>query len=305
LFGSEIVCYNDFPAGGGDVFVCPNVEFDPGWKRTPIFLRYFPEHPLAPEFLQRKRLSPTRVTDVMPFNLIRKTNLYNEYYKQVSADFQMVAGFPGRDGHIIGMSLNQKSRDFTDEELFLFSLATAHMEQAYRTCLAMDAARLRATRTATLLDRQGLGTIAFDDDYRVMGISALAEELAGKLYRCRPLEGALLGGRLLDCVLQLKAASLLELPAVRRPLIHRLEDGATVVVRLELDPERLCHHLILERQRAALSEEELKERGLSSREAEVLRWILQGKTNGETGEILGLAVRTVEKHVERSLKKLG
>jgi DNA-binding CsgD family transcriptional regulator len=43
---------------------------------------------------------------------------------------------------------------------------------------------------------------------------------------------------------------------------------------------------------------------LTDREAEVAFWIAEGKTNSEIGLILGMATRTVEKHVEHLLEKL-
>lgn len=45
--------------------------------------------------------------------------------------------------------------------------------------------------------------------------------------------------------------------------------------------------------------------GLTPRQAEVLYWIAQGKTNGETAVILGTSPRTVDKHVEQLLERLG
>ena len=44
--------------------------------------------------------------------------------------------------------------------------------------------------------------------------------------------------------------------------------------------------------------------GLTTREREVARWLSSGKTNAEIGMILGVASRTVEKHVEAILRKL-
>ncbi len=46
-------------------------------------------------------------------------------------------------------------------------------------------------------------------------------------------------------------------------------------------------------------------RDLTQRETEVLQWVLQGKTNAEIGCILGMSTRTVQKHVEHILDKLG
>lgn len=45
--------------------------------------------------------------------------------------------------------------------------------------------------------------------------------------------------------------------------------------------------------------------GLTRREAEVLFWIANGKTNREIGEILGMSPRTANKHLEAIFPKLG
>ena len=49
----------------------------------------------------------------------------------------------------------------------------------------------------------------------------------------------------------------------------------------------------------------LREFGLTPREYDVARWLAAGKTNAEIASILGARSRTIEKHVERVLEKLG
>ncbi len=44
---------------------------------------------------------------------------------------------------------------------------------------------------------------------------------------------------------------------------------------------------------------------LTRREAEVLHWIGEGKSNRETGDLLGISPRTVEGHCENLFTKLG
>jgi DNA-binding CsgD family transcriptional regulator len=44
---------------------------------------------------------------------------------------------------------------------------------------------------------------------------------------------------------------------------------------------------------------------LTPRETDVAGWLAKGKTNGEIAMILGASPRTVEKHVEKVLEKLG
>lgn len=45
--------------------------------------------------------------------------------------------------------------------------------------------------------------------------------------------------------------------------------------------------------------------GLTPREAEILSWVVQGKTNPEIGLILGIQLTTVKKHLESTFVKLG
>jgi DNA-binding NarL/FixJ family response regulator len=45
--------------------------------------------------------------------------------------------------------------------------------------------------------------------------------------------------------------------------------------------------------------------GLTTREAEVLLWVAQGKSNGEIATILGTTDNTVKKHLQNTFEKLG
>jgi len=44
---------------------------------------------------------------------------------------------------------------------------------------------------------------------------------------------------------------------------------------------------------------------LTQRESEVLHWVIQGKTNRDIGDILGMSPRTANKHLEHVFEKLG
>ncbi len=50
---------------------------------------------------------------------------------------------------------------------------------------------------------------------------------------------------------------------------------------------------------------QLEPLGLTPREAEVLFWVAQGKTNPEIGVITGVQLTTVKKHLESTFAKLG
>ncbi|MDP3071093.1 MAG: response regulator [Opitutaceae bacterium] len=63
--------------------------------------------------------------------------------------------------------------------------------------------------------------------------------------------------------------------------------------------------LVLEEQNTPPGPAALLQLGLTPREAEVLYWIAQGKSNPDIATILGANVRTVHKHVEHIFQKLG
>ena len=56
---------------------------------------------------------------------------------------------------------------------------------------------------------------------------------------------------------------------------------------------------------SALQPEPLESLGLTRREAEVLAWVGEGKTNAVIGSILGTSSRTVGKYLEHVYQKLG
>ncbi len=56
---------------------------------------------------------------------------------------------------------------------------------------------------------------------------------------------------------------------------------------------------------AVLTAQRLQEIGLTKREAEVLHWVAQGKSNGDIAIILESSPRTVAKHIEHVFLKLG
>lgn len=65
------------------------------------------------------------------------------------------------------------------------------------------------------------------------------------------------------------------------------------------------HFIVLEEKAPSPNPGALLSLGLTPREAEVLFWIAQGKSNPDIATILGAAVRTVHKHVENIFRKLG
>ena len=91
------------------------------------------------------------------------------------------------------------------------------------------------------------------------------------------------------------------MPAVREPLMVT-RDGGCLEVRLCEGSQQVL--LVCERRRS-VTPQSLESVGLSPREAQVLAWVAEGKTNSEISIILGIRPRTAAKHLERIFRKLG
>jgi DNA-binding NarL/FixJ family response regulator len=76
-----------------------------------------------------------------------------------------------------------------------------------------------------------------------------------------------------------------------------------LLAAIEARLERARHHTGLKVNFS--SAKPLESAGLSPREAEILLWVAQGKTNAETSVILNVTSATVKKHLENIYRKLG
>jgi DNA-binding CsgD family transcriptional regulator len=92
---------------------------------------------------------------------------------------------------------------------------------------------------------------------------------------------------------------------VRRDAFSVSRGDHCLVVALIIDHGRDLHLMRLERIALNAPAVSLEALGLTPREAEVLSWVAQGKTNREIGMILGSSARTVQKHLEHVFQKIG
>jgi CheY-like chemotaxis protein/DNA-binding CsgD family transcriptional regulator len=94
--------------------------------------------------------------------------------------------------------------------------------------------------------------------------------------------------------------------AGRAPLaIQHPKKGTIQVDSFGSPTHRNAVFLRIERQNGNFGPEALLSLGLTAREAEVLYWIAEGKTNPEIAIILGASLNTVKKHANNLFAKLG
>jgi len=154
--------------------------------------------------------------------------------------------------------------------------------------------------THVALDASGRFLLAADAMGRLQWCTPKARQLLTELFPCAPGPSGALPSSV--------ATRLQELARSAAPSAStEIEVGArrlALTYLSALAPDELLFS-ISEVARGG-DEQVLRERlCLTSREAEVLRWLSCGKSNREIGEILAISPRTVNKHLEQVFIKLG
>lgn len=236
------------------------------------------------------------------------------------------AVMPGLDGFEVARRLKAQPATAHIPIVFMTGLAeTEHVVAAYeaggvdyvtkpirpREVIARIAVHVKGARQArqarNALDAFGHAVITVRaSDGRLLWQTPLARELLQALEAVQagdPPRGERLGEAVVDW---LQAQSVLAATnRARQPLVLA-RDGRRVSFALHEatgDDEWLVV-LTESNDRAAIDALALAFK-LTAREAEVLHWVAQGKTNRDIGDILGTSHRTVTKHLEHVFEKLG
>jgi len=278
-----------------------NVAF-PGSER--IWERYSHEHPILTHFRRAKDGRAVKFSDFVSQRQFRRTHLHNEFFRPLNLTHQMTFYLQEPRSLLVAIALNRAAVDFSERERLILNLLRPHLMQAYQNAEAVTRLFLELKQVKGALEKLDRGVIFLSSSGKIKTMTELAREWVKEYFGTKAAPGNYLPEELERWVKQQKV--LLgegdKAPPPRRPLVVERE-GKHLQVRLvsELDQSLL----VLEESRTNLDPSALESLGLTRRQAEVLVWITQGKTNAEIGTILGTRQRTVEKHTERILQKLS
>jgi len=233
-----------------------------------------------------------------PQGQFHRLGLHNKFYPRSGVKYRTTPGL------INQVALNHKDKDFPGGKQLLVKLLSPHVIQSYRNAQTVTHIQQKLTLVDRALDRLHLGIIVLAPDRRVR----LATESAVKQVTNYLGDGSLRGNRLPESLWRwIKQQEVAprgkdDVLLRRSPLVLERE-GKRLVIRLVSDLDQ--NVLLLEEHPTTMQSQSLALFGLSSREAQVLSWVSQGKTNKDIGVILELSPRTVQKHLEHIYQKVG
>jgi DNA-binding CsgD family transcriptional regulator len=177
-----------------------------------------------------------------------------------------------------------------------------HVVEAYRTAEASRRIRAALAGATRALDQLHLGVMVLTPDARLLFANVRARRCLVEYFDGQRAD------RLPEAIDRWirhhngRHPTRDTIPRACEPLVVDRE-GKRLVVRLLSNAAQ--NLLLLDEQKNGLEATLLESLGLTAREAQVLMWLVEGKTNRAIGTILRISPRTVQKHLERVYVKLG
>lgn len=260
-----------------------------------IFNRYLHQHPSLRAVRATGTQAAVKISDFVTLTEWRQTDLYDAIFRPEQQDYELAYINPCEMPNL-AISLSRSCRDFSEKERAMLNLLRPHLLQAYRLNKLL-------THFGEASEAGDRGYLVVDSKFRIRfathrALAWLHEYFGEEVLTALP-------GKLQDL-----------LRAVRVPLAHKpLSPAAPAEFAIQRGPKRLLVHplapLRADEQRVFLSESvqswdprPLEALGLTRREAEVLLWVAQGKSNAAIASILDIQERTACKHMENILAKL-
>jgi DNA-binding CsgD family transcriptional regulator len=267
----------------------------------PVFQRHVGDHPICNYWRRSGKYGGAfSWSDVASQPEFESLALYEEFYRPLGIHHQLMVALEARPSHLIYVALNRSRAPFTEEERQLLTALQPHASQALQQLRELY--RLRSTLASfeTLVNNLNQGVVCLSAHNRISWASTRARSFLQTYWRSAPGTVCLPDTLLAWLLKHLEAAG--TGGAVRGPLVIQRQSSRLVVRLLVKQKER---YLFFQEMAMQSTFEEFKQFGLTDREAEVLGWVAQGKSNDDTAAILTVCSQTVKKHLERIYSALG
>ena len=287
---ADVVSYNLFPVAGGDPVAIRSRPFDIRDGQA-IFAHYYREHPIVAHCVKTRDPRAFRFSDVLPRRSLHRLGIYREYYRPSGIEHQLGLMVDTSSADYMAVAASRgPGTDFPDRDRAVLTAARSLLASAYVNVALVSALREELRVMGEGLARMRCGVVALTRDGAVATATPLARRWLSRYARWR---GGRLPGAITDWLRRRRPGQSLTLPG----------PGTRLVITLAWDGDQ--HLLLLRESTDALDPARLAPLGLSPRQAQVLAWLAQGKTDHAIAVILGLSVRTVNHHVARVLDRLG
>ena len=305
-FGLEAVIpcrgasYNEVNVGRRRVRWVTGVPTSP--SDIAAFERHMPDNPIIGYMSQHPHSDAIANTDLLSERRWRDLGVYHDLYHPLRLE-HILSVNASEPPLMIGIALFRERTPFSARDRAMLTLLRPHLANTYRSVAMLTDLGERAMLLDRGIEIGGLGAIVLAEDDRIRSMTATARAWLAAYF-----DAAGSGDRLPAAIeawlhrLSLPASTADALPGTAATLA--IERGTS---RLTL---RLLRHgnqrlVLMQEQCSTPRTEQLAALGLARREAEILTWVVAGKSDAEIAQILAISPRTVSHTLERVYRKLG
>ncbi len=276
--------------------------------------QHFASHPIV-DNMPQTLTGAYKISDfVTQQQLHQFEGLYQQFLRVHEIEDQMILFLPDATPDIwqklsqlgtklVGFTQNRTGRNFTERDRLILNLMRPHLAQAYTNVQQYHQLQQENQQLQRSLNH--LGTIVLDSEMQIRSIAPQAIIWLETYFTKSTCSHQQLPDRLqswlryqIDCLTQNSAVHHVCLP------LRIQRAGRELTIRLTIDPQGTQYLLLLIEQTLS-SLNTLALLGLSQRETEVLKLIIQGKDNKAIASQLSVNISTIRKHLENIYTKFG
>lgn len=258
--------------------------------------RYAHQSPYAAYYLSTWDAKWKMITDFMPLAEFHKTDLHRLALGPLGVNHQIFGVLGVFEDTAYAIAINRTHREFSERDREVLNTIHPHLVTSFFNALAFGRAQNSVRSLKAAMEAAPGAYAYFDSEGKTLWMQERAKAWLGEFFTENIAEG--------------------HAPACVRELIFRatVNHGMPQTQEQESPTEWLTICLgaspmggwILRLERRPKTTPAFFRRlaHLSVRQNDVLRWMVEGKTNAEIATILDLSPRTVEKHVHAVLKAL-
>ena len=302
IIAADRISYNEIDASARRIawVRVPATTFD-GAEQT--FARLMMQHPVIAHRSRTSSGEALKISDFLTRHEFHETALYNEYFRQVKTEYQLSVAWALSGPEYIAVALSRMSADFSRYEKALLNHLRPHLVQIHRNVETLARLRSSVSLMSRSLEQVGQGIIVLGKRDRIESATPSARRWLAHYFINRD-EVDVLPEVLERWIRQgesTMAADSIQSTRPPEPFIVEV-DGRTLFVRVLAETTKKL--LLLSERIVKVDTNTFETLGLSHREAEVLGWIVEGKTTPAIAGLLGVSVRTVQHHLDRIYRKL-
>lgn len=266
-----------------------NFEKKPTEQDIQTYMRFAHENPLHLEVVVKKRLDPVILSDFIKTEDFLKTSIYKHFFSISGAKYMMaVSLWISSDSMMTCIFWNSRN-DFSERDRLMLSFATPHLINAVRNASDFD-------HLTSALEIKNSGVLAINENGRIQYAGKFVRQIWGKYFDGILEEGILLPENLIEWVRKNES--------VENDFFEIKNSNGELSIRSITTDQTFRKTLLFEEKRT-ISAKTLEKLNLTKREAEVLFWMSQGKTDKDIAGLCKISHLTVHKHAQNIYIKLG